>query len=105
MNAVKSIFISHATPNDNQFSLWLALRLMSLGYEVWCDLLSLSKGGDFWSEIETQIRLNTFKFLLVQSKISNSREFVEKCCNLYCFLSLSSGSITIGSSEEFSISV
>ena len=78
MNAVKSIFISHATPNDNQFSLWLALRLMSLGYEVWCDLLSLSKGGDFWSEIETQIRLNTFKFLLVQSKISNSREGVLK---------------------------
>lgn len=78
MDTAKTIFISHATPTDNQFTLWLALRLMSLGYDVWCDLLNLSKGGDFWSEIEAQIRTHTCKFLLVQSKVSNTSEGVLK---------------------------
>ena len=78
MDNAKTIFISHATPTDNQFALWLALRLMALGYEVWCDLLKLSKGGDFWCEIESQIRTKTCKFLLVQSRISNSSDGVLK---------------------------
>lgn len=78
MNIVDTIFISHATPDDNHFVWWLALRLMSVGYKVWCDLLDLSKGGDFWREIESQIRTRTVKFLLVQSVVSNSREGVAK---------------------------
>ena len=59
-----TIFISHATPEDNKFSVWLAVRLMSFGYDVWCDQFNLSKGGDFWVEIEKQIRNKTCKFLL-----------------------------------------
>ena len=78
MDTAKTIFISHATPADNQFTLWLALRLIALGYDVWYDLQKLSKGGDFWAEIEAQIRTNTCKFLLVQSKISNSSDGVLK---------------------------
>lgn len=78
MDESKTLFISHATPEDNQFVLWIALRLMSLGYKVWCDLLNLSKGGDFWKEIEVQIRTQTCKFLLVQSVSSNSRDGVAK---------------------------
>ncbi|MGN0854030.1 MAG: toll/interleukin-1 receptor domain-containing protein [Kiritimatiellia bacterium] len=78
MNEARTIFISHATPDDNHFVWWLSLRLMSMGYNVWCDLLNLSKGGDFWKEIEAQIRTNTCKFLLVQSVVSNSRDGVAK---------------------------
>lgn len=78
MNESRTIFISHATPEDNLFVRWLSLRLMSLGYDIWCDLFNLSKGGDFWKEIETQIRTKTCKFLLVQSVVSNSRDGVAK---------------------------
>jgi len=38
------IFISHATPDDNDFTKWLALKLIGLGYVVWCDILFLDKG-------------------------------------------------------------
>jgi len=73
-----SLFISHATPDDNDFTKWLALKLIGLGYEVWCDILFLDKGADFWSKIEKEIRENTCKFLLVSSCYSNQREGVLK---------------------------
>lgn len=72
------IFISHATPDDNDFTKWLALKLIGLGYEVWCDILFLEKGVDFWSNIEKEIRENTFKFLIVSSSAGNQREGVLK---------------------------
>lgn len=72
------IFISHATPDDNDFTKWLSLKLIALGYEVWCDVLFLDKGADFWSRIEKEIRENTFKFLIVSSTASNQREGVLK---------------------------
>ena len=72
------IFISHATPDDNDFTKWLALKLIGLGYEVWCDILFLEKGVDFWSNIEKEIRENTCKFLIVSSSYSNQREGVLK---------------------------
>ncbi|MFM7857602.1 MAG: TIR domain-containing protein [Flammeovirgaceae bacterium] len=53
------VFISHATPDDNDFTRWLSLKLIGLGYEVWCDIFFLDKGVDFWSNIEKEIRENT----------------------------------------------
>jgi hypothetical protein len=32
------VFISHATPDDNEFVLWLGTRLTALGYDVWADI-------------------------------------------------------------------
>ncbi len=72
------VFISHATPDDNDFTKWLSLKLIALGYDVWCDLLYLEKGADFWNSIETEIRDNTYKFLIVQTVISNKRDGVLK---------------------------
>lgn len=72
------IFISHATPDDNDFTKWLALKLIGLGYDVWCDILFLDKGVDFWSNIEKEIRENACKFLIVSSSHSNQREGVLK---------------------------
>jgi hypothetical protein len=40
------VFISHATPQDNEFVLWLGTRLTALGYEVWADILRLRGGQD-----------------------------------------------------------
>src|SRR3984893_6316475 len=60
-----AIFISHASPEDNAFTLWLGGRLTALGYQVFADVLRL-KGGDDWERIlEDAIRNKAKRFLLV----------------------------------------
>ena len=36
-----TLLLSHANPEDNGFTLWLALQLANEGYRVWCDLTKL----------------------------------------------------------------
>ncbi len=67
------VFVSHANPEDNDFSQWLSLQLAKEGYPVWCDLTSLLGGEDFWSDIEDAIRYGTSKFLYVLSRDSNQK--------------------------------
>ncbi|MGI8961417.1 MAG: toll/interleukin-1 receptor domain-containing protein [Bryobacteraceae bacterium] len=69
-----SVFISHANPQDNDFSRWLSLRLVAEGYSVWCDVLRLRGGNPTWDVIEDQIRHKTAKFIFVASKAANSRD-------------------------------
>lgn len=61
------VFLSHASPEDNDFTIWLASRLKLLGYEVWVDKNSLLGGEKFWEEIDQIIRNLAVKFLLVYS--------------------------------------
>lgn len=68
------IFLSHANPEDNEFTLWLSLRLAREGYPVWCDLTRLLGGEDFWKEADKTIREGTIKFLYVLSKTSNTKD-------------------------------
>src|SRR6266404_4768498 len=68
------VFVSHANPEDNLFTRWLALRLAREGYPVWCDLTKLLGGEDFWRDIEAAIRGRTAKFLFVLSKTSNQKQ-------------------------------
>jgi len=63
-----SIFISHATPEDNDFTIWIASRLEMAGYKVWIDKSELLGGEKFWKEIDFVIRNNANKVLLVYSK-------------------------------------
>lgn len=72
------IFISHATPDDNDFTRWLSIKLITLGYNIWCDIFFLDKGLDFWKAIEKTIREETVQFFVVMSKVSNAREGVLK---------------------------
>src|SRR6185503_9100599 len=67
------LFVSHANPEDNAFTRWLALRLAREGYPVWCDLTKLLGGEDFWRDIETAIRQRAMKVLFVLSKASNQK--------------------------------
>ncbi len=67
------IFISHANPEDNDFTMWLALQLAKEGYPVWCDLTKLLGGEDFWKEAEAAIRERTCKFIYVLSRSSNQK--------------------------------
>jgi hypothetical protein len=68
------VFISHASPEDNEFTRWLALQLIREGYPVWCDLIKLKGGEDFWKNIQAAIRERTIKFLYVLSKTSNEKD-------------------------------
>lgn len=67
------VFISHANPEDNDFTLWLALQVAGAGYPVWCDLTKLLGGEDFWKDIEEAVRERTAKFVYVLSKTSNEK--------------------------------
>jgi hypothetical protein len=68
------VFISHAYPEDNEFTLWLATQLATAGYPVWCDLTDLLGGEDFWRSVERVIRHRAVIVLFVLSKNSNSKE-------------------------------
>lgn len=67
------LFLSHASPEDNEFTRWLALQLAKEGYPVWCDLTQLLGGENFWNDIEQAIRERTVKFLYVLSRTSNRK--------------------------------
>lgn len=64
------IFISHATPEDNDFVRWLGTRLSGHGYKVWADLFELKGGTPFWSSIEEALRHFAIKVIFVVSKSS-----------------------------------
>lgn len=64
------IFISHATPEDNQFSQWLSLQLARRGYETWCDVTKLLGGENWWRDIDGAIRNRACKFLFIASEVS-----------------------------------
>src|SRR6266852_9274150 len=66
-----TVMISHANPEDNEFTLWLALQLAREGYRVWTDLTDLLGGESFWSDIEQVIRTRAVKFIYVLSRVSN----------------------------------
>lgn len=73
-----SIFISHAAPEDNDFTRWLSLQLIGLGYKVWSDVLKLKGGEDWWPVIEKEIRDNSIKFITVLSVHANNKDGVLK---------------------------
>ena len=52
------IFISHATPEDNEFTIWIASRLEMLGYKVWIDKKELLGGERFWPTIQIKTSLS-----------------------------------------------
>lgn len=74
MNQRSLIFVSHANPEDNEFTRWLALKLAAMGYRVWSDVTRFLGGEDFWSDIESAIRTETVRFLYVLSRASNHKE-------------------------------
>ncbi|HEY0427489.1 MAG TPA: toll/interleukin-1 receptor domain-containing protein [Pyrinomonadaceae bacterium] len=68
------LFVSHAYPENNEFALWIALKLATAGYPVWCDLTHLLGGEDFWKDVEKIIRHKAVKVLYVLSRVSNEKE-------------------------------
>jgi hypothetical protein len=63
-----TLFISHATPEDNEFAIWIASRLEMLGYKTWIDKEGLLGGERFWQTIQNVIKNAAIKVLLVYSR-------------------------------------
>ncbi|TRY33968.1 toll/interleukin-1 receptor domain-containing protein [Aliiglaciecola sp. M165] len=72
------VFVSHATPEDNHFTLWLSTRLKLIGYEVWSDVTKLFGGEKWWEDIGDAIQDSTFKFVIVITKTSLSKPGVQR---------------------------
>jgi len=68
------LFLSHANPEDDQVTSWLALQLAREGYAVWCDLTKLLGGEVFWDNIEEVIKSRAAKVLYVLSRTSNAKD-------------------------------
>jgi len=69
-----TLLLSHANPEDNEFTLWLALQLANDGYRVWCDLTKLLGGEVFWDNIEEVIKTRAVKVLYILSRTSNVKD-------------------------------
>lgn len=72
------IFISHSTPEDNAFTMWLSTRLKLMGYQVWSDVTQLFGGEKWWDDIEQAVDQYTCKFILVITKTSLSKPGVQR---------------------------
>ncbi|MCK9619135.1 MAG: toll/interleukin-1 receptor domain-containing protein [Methylobacter sp.] len=72
------VFISHATPDDNEFTLWLSTRLKLAGYQVWSDVTQLFGGEMFWDDIQEAISDYTCKFIIVITRTSLSKPGVQR---------------------------
>jgi hypothetical protein len=75
--AKNAIFISHATPQDNDVVRWLGARLELAGYDVWFDLERLKGGDIFWEKIEKAIREESFRMLAVVSDVAIQKQNVQ----------------------------
>jgi TIR domain-containing protein len=72
------VFISHATPDDNEFVLWLGTRLTALGYDVWADILKLRGGQDWTEALEQALSEKASKVLLVCTPLGLSKSGVKR---------------------------
>lgn len=59
-----TVFISKATPGDDEFVLWLAPRLEAAGYKVFADILCLDAGGRWRKQITATLQERAIKMLL-----------------------------------------
>jgi hypothetical protein len=60
-----TVFVTHAAPDDNEFALWLSSKLAMAGYRVWVDRRRLRGGADAWDEIDSVLRHETIKQVVV----------------------------------------
>jgi len=64
-----TIFIGHANPEDDEFTLWLLARLKNEGYDVECDHTVLIGGeDDYWKILQDLLDNRARKYLLVLSE-------------------------------------
>ncbi|MEN8133327.1 MAG: toll/interleukin-1 receptor domain-containing protein [Pseudomonadota bacterium] len=60
----KTVFISKATPEDDEFVLWLSPKLEAAGYTVFADILTLEPGDRWRKEVTATLQNKSIKMLL-----------------------------------------
>lgn len=63
-NKRETIFISKATPGDDQFVLWLAPRLEAAGFKVFADIFDLDAGDEWRGKLTAALQTQAIKMLL-----------------------------------------
>ncbi|MBL8496797.1 toll/interleukin-1 receptor domain-containing protein [Nitrosomonas sp. JL21] len=72
------IFISKATPGDDEFVLWLAPRLEAAGYIVFADVLSLEPGDRWRKQVTGTLQNKAIKMLLCCRDSSLDKDGVQE---------------------------
>jgi hypothetical protein len=72
------VFISKATPGDDEFVLWLGPRLEAAGYTVYADILRLDPGTRWRKELTDTLQNKAIKMLLCCRDSSLSRNGVQE---------------------------
>jgi hypothetical protein len=72
------VFISKATPGDDEFVLWLAPRLEAAGYTVYADIVRLDPGIRWRQELTTTLQNRAIKMLLCCRDTSLARNGVQE---------------------------
>lgn len=72
------VFLSKATPGDDEFALWLAPRLEAEGYKVFADILALEPGDRWRREITTTLQDRAVKMLLCCRDATLAKEGVQE---------------------------
>jgi len=71
------VFIGHATPEDNEFTLWLQSKLKNEGYKCECDLSFLLGGeSDYWNNLQQLLQYKSIKYILVVSNVTFNKSGV-----------------------------
>jgi TIR domain len=91
----QTIFVSHANPEDNEFTRWLGAKLTLAGYTVWYDLDRLRGGDVFWDKVEHAIREEAVRFIAVISRASHNKDGVRKEWNLAAIIEKKSAGFVI----------
>src|SRR3989304_7800758 len=60
----ETVFISKATPSDDEFVLWVAPRLEAAGFTVFADVLSLEPGDRWRKQVTGALQNKAIKMLL-----------------------------------------
>ncbi|GLR84361.1 toll/interleukin-1 receptor domain-containing protein [Bradyrhizobium iriomotense] len=72
------VFISKATPGDDEFALWLAPRLEAAGYAVYADIIRLDPGTRWRQELTTTLQSKAIKMLLCGRDSTLTRNGVQE---------------------------
>jgi hypothetical protein len=77
-NKRETIFISKATPGDDQFVLWLAPRLEAAGFKVFADIFDLDAGDEWRGKLTAALQTKAIKMLLCCSDETLARRGVRE---------------------------
>jgi hypothetical protein len=80
----QALFITHANPEDNEFTIWLGSHLSCVGYEVWADVFKLRGGQDWARKLEDALRERACKVLLVGTPSSAKKQGVRNEIQIAC---------------------